>query len=90
MLAPTEWLGLIAGLVATCAALPQAIKIIRTRRADDISLTMFLMALLGAILWATYGWLESAPSIIFWNIFAIIQFSVIIILKLKHTKSASD
>ncbi|MEM1088344.1 MAG: SemiSWEET family transporter [Pseudomonadota bacterium] len=84
-MAPTEWLGLFAGLIATCAALPQAIKIIRTGRAEDISLTMFLMAFCGAVLWAIYGWLEQAPSIIFWNIFAMIQFSVIIMLKLKHT-----
>lgn len=89
MIAPTEWLGLVAGLVATCAALPQAIKIIRTRRADDVSLTMFLLALTGAVLWAIYGWLEQAPSIIFWNIFAMIQFSIIIALKVRHTKAPS-
>lgn len=81
---PTEWLGLIAGLIGTCASLPQAVKIIRTRSAKDVSLTMFVMALCGSCLWGLYGYLEASPSIMFWNAFAVIQFSLIIGLKLRH------
>jgi MtN3 and saliva related transmembrane protein len=81
----TEILGLIAGLIATSASLPQAWKIIRTRSAGDVSLTMFLMALCGSVLWLIYGYLEEAPSIMFWNMVAILQFTFIIALKLRHT-----
>ncbi|MFN7165332.1 MAG: SemiSWEET family sugar transporter [Hyphomonas sp.] len=85
MLEPIEMLGMFAGIFGTFAALPQAVKIVRTRSAGDISLTMFLMALTGAILWGIYGWLSAAPSIVFWNIVAVIQMSIIIGLKLRHS-----
>lgn len=84
MLEPIEMLGMIAGMFGTFAALPQAIKIVRTRSAGDVSLVMFLMALTGAVLWGIYGWLNQAPSIMFWNVIAIVQISAIIALKLRH------
>ncbi|MFN4024558.1 MAG: SemiSWEET family sugar transporter [Hyphomonas sp.] len=84
-LTPVEVLGLVAGLFGTFASAPQAIKIIRTRQARDVSLSMFLMALTGAVLWGFYGWLQGAFSIVFWNGVALINFSVIIWLKLRHS-----
>ncbi len=81
-LEPIEMLGLVAGLISTFAALPQLVKIIRTRRADDVSLVMFVMAFSGAILWAAYGALKPAASIVFWNLVAIVQMGAIIAIKL--------
>lgn len=88
-ISPVELLGLVAGLFGTFASAPQAIKIIRTRQARDVSLTMFLMAFTGAVLWGIYGWLEQAPSIVFWNGVAVLMFSVIIWLKLRHSQPGS-
>ncbi len=88
-ISPVELLGLVAGLFGTFASAPQAIKIIRTRQARDVSLTMFLMAFTGSVLWGIYGWLEQAPSIMFWNAVAILMFSVIIWLKLRHSQPES-
>ncbi len=85
MFEPVEMLGMVAGAFGTFAALPQAVKIIRTRSAGDVSLVMFVMALTGSVLWGIYGWLSAAPSIIFWNAIAIVQMSVIIALKLRHS-----
>jgi MtN3 and saliva related transmembrane protein len=84
----TEILGLVAGLFGTFASAPQALKIIRTRQARDVSLTTYLMASTGAVLWGIYGWLESAPSVVFWNIVAILLFAAIIRLKLRHSGEA--
>lgn len=88
-ISPVELLGLVAGLFGTFASAPQAIKIIRTRQARDVSLTMFLMAFTGSVLWGIYGWLEQAPSIVFWNAVAVLMFSVIIWLKLRHSQPES-
>lgn len=88
-ISPTELLGLVAGLFGTFASAPQAIKIIRTRQARDVSLSMFLMALTGAVLWAAYGWLQQAPSIVFWNLVAVLMFTAIIWLKLRHSSPES-
>jgi MtN3 and saliva related transmembrane protein len=81
---PLEILGLVAGMFGTFASLPQAVKIVRTRSAKDVSLTMFVMALIGSVLWGIYGWQKEALSIVFWNAIAIVQMSVIIGLKLRH------
>jgi len=84
-ISPVELLGLVAGLFGTFASAPQAIKIIRTRQARDVSLTMFVMAFTGSVLWGIYGWLQDAPSIVFWNAVAVGMFSAIIWLKLRHS-----
>jgi MtN3 and saliva related transmembrane protein len=80
-----ESLGLFAGVISTFASAPQLIKILRTRSARDVSLTMFLMALAGCVLWGLYGWLKHAPSIVFWNAVGFCLFTVIIALKLRHS-----
>jgi MtN3 and saliva related transmembrane protein len=79
---PVELLGLVAGMISTFAALPQMVKIIRTRRAEDVSLVMFLMAFTGAVMWAAYGFLKPAASIVFWNVVAVVQMGSIIVIKL--------
>lgn len=85
---PVEVLGLAAGIVSTSAALPQLVKIIRTRRAADVSLAMFVIALAGAVMWLAYGLLKPAPSIVFWNIVGALQMSVIVAVKLLHDSRA--
>lgn len=77
-----EALGLVAGVFGTFAAAPQAVKIIRSRSAEDVSLTMFAMAITGATLWGLYGWLKALPAIVFWNAIAFAQLGLIIVLKL--------
>jgi MtN3 and saliva related transmembrane protein len=62
-----EALGFVAGLFGTFASLPQLIKVIRTRSAKDVSLEMFVMAGIGAVLWGVYGWMKELPSIVLWN-----------------------
>jgi MtN3 and saliva related transmembrane protein len=80
---PIEALGLVAGLFGAIAPTLQAIKMIRTRRSADVSLAMFVVALLGATLWLVYGLLKAAPSIVFWNAVAIAMFALIVWLKFR-------
>lgn len=81
---PVELLGLIAGFFGTFASAPQAIKIWRTKSAQDVSLSMFVMALVGSVLWGAYGVAKGLPSVVFWNGVAICQFLLVIALKLRH------
>lgn len=83
---PVEGLGLAAGVVSTFASAPQLVKIIRTKSARDVSLVMFVMALVGTVMWGVYGWLKDAPSILFWNAVGFCLFVVIIALKLRHDR----
>jgi MtN3 and saliva related transmembrane protein len=62
-----ELLGLVAGCVGSFAYLPQAIKIIRERRAHDVSALTYSMVLAGNVLWMGYGVLRASPAIVIWN-----------------------
>ena len=84
-LAPIELLGLVAGAFGTFAAAPQAVKIIQTKQARDISLTTYLMAMTGGILWGLYGWFEASLSIVFLNGVSLLMCASIIWLKLRHS-----
>ena len=50
-----ENLGILAAILTTGAFLPQAIKTIRTRHTEDLSLTTFAMMFLGTLCWLAYG-----------------------------------
>jgi MtN3 and saliva related transmembrane protein len=82
-----ESLGLVAGAFGTFAAAPQALKIIRTRQARDVSLATYLMAMTGGVLWGIYGFLAGALSIVFWNVVSLMMCSAIIWLKLRHSQA---
>jgi MtN3 and saliva related transmembrane protein len=83
---PIESLGLVAGLFGAFAPILQAIKIFKTRSAADVSLAMFVVALIGAGLWLVYGVLKAAPSIVFWNAVAIAMFGLIVWLKFRFAR----
>jgi len=82
---PIELLGLVAGFFGTFAAAPQALKIIQTRQARDVSLVTYLFAMTGGTLRGVYGWLEGAASSIFWNGVSLLLCASIIWLKLRHS-----
>ncbi len=86
---PIELLGLIAGFFGTFAAAPQALKIIQTRQARDVSLVTYLFAMIGGTLWGVYGWLEGSLSIVFWNGVSLLMCASIIWLKLRHSQPES-
>jgi len=53
--AVTEWLGYGAAAGTTLAFIPQVIRVWRTRSAEDISLAMYLVFVVGVALWILYG-----------------------------------
>ncbi len=48
-------LGLVAASLTTCAFLPQAVKTIKTKHSEDLSLGMYSILTLGIFLWLLYG-----------------------------------
>ena len=58
-------LGYVAGMVTTFAFLPQVLRIVRTRSAQDVSWGMIAMFCVGVSLWLWYGIrLDSLPLIV--------------------------
>ena len=50
-----EMIGFVAAFFTSASFLPQAVMVIRTRRTEGLSLTMYMMFTLGISLWLTYG-----------------------------------
>lgn len=80
-----EIIGLLAAFLTTSAFIPQVYKIYKEKKADGISLTMYVILFIGVLLWFIYGILIGSLSIIIANgITALLQLSIII-FKLKNS-----
>jgi len=77
-------LGLGAGFCTTVAFVPQVIKTWRTRHTEDISLGMFLIYLLGNLLWLTYGLMLGDLPLIAANAATFVLAGSVLYFKLRY------
>ncbi|MCC6275049.1 MAG: SemiSWEET transporter [Leptospiraceae bacterium] len=77
-------IGYLAGLLTTIAFIPQMLRVILTKQTNDISRNMYLVFILGILLWLAYGIMRSETPIIIPNIFTLIFATIILIYKLKE------
>ena len=77
-------IGFLAATGTTISLLPQAIKIIKTKHAKDISLGMYLILTTGIFLWLIYGILIKDLPLIVANGISLLFSVTILILKLIH------
>jgi MtN3 and saliva related transmembrane protein len=80
-----EYIGFIAATLTTSAFLPQAFKIWKSKTADGLSLSMYLVMGTGTLSWLVYGILIESPSVIVANCisFSIILFIITFIIRSK-------
>ena len=79
-----EIVGLLAALLTTASFVPQVYKTWKSKSADSLSLTMYLVFFVGIILWLLYGiHLESLSMIIANSITAVLSL-LLIIFKLRY------
>jgi MtN3 and saliva related transmembrane protein len=82
----TQLIGIIAGICTGVSLLPQLIKIIKEKKADDISyLTLFIL-LTGLAGWVWYGILIEDYPIIITNSFSFLVNFAIIFVTLRFQK----
>ncbi len=75
---PTEIIGIAAGICTGIAMLPQLIKIIREKKAEDISFVMLLVLIVGLGGWVWYGLLREDYPIIITNAFSLlVNFAIV-------------
>ena len=77
-------IGLAAAVCTTISFIPQIYKTIKTKNTKDISLGMYLVLLLGVLLWLTYGILDKSFPIIVSNLVALLLVLIMLVLKLKY------
>lgn len=82
----TQLIGIIAGICTGVSLLPQLIKIIKDKKADDISYFMLFILLAGLAGWVWYGILKEDYPIIITNSFSFIVNSIIIFFTIRFQK----
>lgn len=77
-------IGTIAGIFTTISFIPQVLHVIKTKSTKDISLTMFVLFLLGVIFWLIYGIIINEIPIIIANTLIAILAGIILVYKIKY------
>ena len=81
-----EFFGYFAALLTTLAFLPQLIKTLKTKKAEDVSLITLIMFLTGVLSWIIYGYKISSTPILIANIITFILNLLILVFKIAFSK----
>ena len=81
--------GYSAAILTTAAFLPQLIKTLKTKKADDVSLTTLIMFIIGVLSWIIYGYKISSTPILIANLITLILNLLILISKINFSKTLS-
>ena len=79
-----------AALFTMIAYIPQAIKTIKTHDTKSISFWMYLLSMIGVILWLIYGLMINSYPILFKNISVIILSGIILFIKTRNIINGKD
>lgn len=79
-----EIIGFIAAILTTVSFVPQVYKIWKTKSAESVSLSMFLLFFTGVALWFVYGLLLGSISMIVANTITGILALMIVYFKFKY------
>ena len=82
----TAYIGIFAGICTAISLLPQLIKIIKEKKAEDLSLVMLIVLVVGVGGWAVYGFLKNDYPIIITNCFSFLVNVLIIIFTIIYKK----
>ncbi len=77
-------IGLLAGTLTIISFLPQALKIVKTKKTKDISLVMYAVLATGLFMWMIYGVLTNNLPITLANSISFILAVIILVLKIRY------
>ena len=81
-----EIFGYFAAILTTVAFLPQLIKTLKTKKADDVSLITLIMFIIGVLSWIIYGYKISSLPILVANLITFVLNLLILISKIYFSK----
>ena len=81
-----EFFGYFAAILTTTAFLPQLVKTLKTKKADDVSSLTLIMFICGVGSWIIYGYKISSSPILIANIITLILNLFILISKTYYSK----
>lgn len=79
-----DLIGYAAAFCTTFAFIPQALKVYKTKRTNDISLGMFVLMSSGVFGWLIYGILLNAWPVIAANTVTFLLAFFILVLKIRY------
>ena len=79
-----EIVGIGAGICTATSLLPQVIKTIQTKEAEEVSIGMLLTLMAGLVLWIVYGWMKQDIPILVTNSFSLLLNVIMIFLRIKY------
>ena len=79
--------GYFAAILTTAAFLPQLLKTLKTKKADDVSLATLIMFIIGVLSWIVYGIKISSIPILVANLITLILNLLILISKIYFSKN---
>lgn len=78
--------GIVAGVFTALSLLPQLVKLIKTRKAEDLSLIYLITLFCGLTLWIWYGFLRKDLPVILTNVVSLLFNIAILILGLRYKR----
>jgi len=78
-----EIIGFTAAFLTTAAFVPQAVKVYKTKKTEDLSLALFVLLFVGVFLWLVYGVLIVSAPVIIANAVTFILVAYILLVKLR-------
>jgi MtN3 and saliva related transmembrane protein len=82
----TQVIGLFAGICTSSSLLPQLIKTVREKKAEDISKLMLFVLMMGVATWVVYGILRDDFPIIITNSFSLLLNITMVVLRFKYSR----
>ena len=82
----TQVIGIASGVLTSSSLVPQLVKITKEKKADGVSLGMFVVLLIGLGGWIWYGIEKKDIPIIATNCFSFVTNVLILIFSLKYKK----
>jgi MtN3 and saliva related transmembrane protein len=79
--------GIAAGICTSVSLIPQLVKLIREKKAEDISLFYLIILFIGIALWIWYGVLRDDVPIIATNGFSLAVNALVIVLGIRYKKN---
>jgi len=82
-----EIIGFVAALLTTYAFVPQVVKVWKSKSSKGVSVSMYLVLLLGVFLWGVYGYLIDSMSIMIANtVTGLLQVMILILILTNKNK----
>ena len=79
------WIGIVAGILTSVSMLPQLIKILKEKDAQNVSIVMIIVLICGLSVWIVYGVMREYWPLIVTNSFSVLVNTLILIFRIKYS-----